>query len=126
MSAEPFSSPEAAWFWTMQALTARADGAGLQWSSGICEPDDVVNAVNQLYVTRRLSLQTVVMLRNYGSLARSPDPLRKDERADSDTWRRAMVLIGDALREKGIVRPLPRKPNHQPRARHRNRRGRMA
>ena len=50
-AAQPFRSAEAAWFWCMGFLAARAEGAGAAFGTGgnrPCEPDDVVKALDRL------------------------------------------------------------------------------
>lgn len=99
---EPFASAAAAWFWTMQALVARRDGAVLRGGVGKverpCEPDDVVKCLDRLYRTRRIDLQHARILRIWGE--RGEEPKRG---SDAAIWREAMQRLDLPLREKGIV-----------------------
>jgi hypothetical protein len=64
---QPFTTAEEAWFWTMQALIARREGARIVAGAGLtarpCEPDDVVKCLDRLYRQRRIDLQHARILR---------------------------------------------------------------
>ncbi len=104
---EPFDSVEAAWFWTMTALTARRDGArstaGLGKVERPCEPDDVVKCIDQLYRRRRIELLHVRVLRIWGERLSVPNPLYAGERSDARLWREAISRLEWPLRMKGII-----------------------
>ena len=105
--AEPFSSAEEAWFWTMAALIARRDGARLSAGRGAvirpCEPDDVVKCLDRLYRQRRIELQHARILRIWGERNTAPNPRIPHERGDLRLWREAMDRLDFPLRQKGIV-----------------------
>lgn len=105
--AEKFRSPEEAWFWTMAALAARREGARSDGDSRKvrrpCEPDDVVNCLDQLYRNRRIGLAHARILRIWGERRCAPNPLYAAERADWDLWREALDRLDWPLRVKGIV-----------------------
>ncbi len=107
VQAEPFTSAEEAWFWTMAALVARRDGARIVSGAGLvqrpCEPDDVVRCLDRLYRQRRVDLQHARILRIWGERQCAPDPRAPRERGDSRLWREAMARLDWPLRAKGIV-----------------------
>jgi hypothetical protein len=112
--AEPFSSAEEAWFWTMAALVARRDGARIKAGLGTvlrpCEPDDVVKCLDRLYRQRRIELAHARILRLWGERGTPPDPRIPRERGDASLWREAISRLEWPLRVKGIVadrRPQP-------------------
>jgi hypothetical protein len=110
--AQPFSSAEEAWFWTMAALVARRDGARIVSGAGLvqrpCEPDDVVRSLDRLYRQRRIDLQHARILRIWGERQSAPDPRVPREGGDARLWREAMQRLAWPLRAKGIVAgPLP-------------------
>lgn len=105
--AEPFSSAEAAWFWTMSALIARREGARVVAGAGRvqrpCEPDDVVKCLDRLYRQRRIDLQHARILRLWGERGQAPDPRALRERGDWRLWSEAIGRLDWPLRVKGIV-----------------------
>jgi hypothetical protein len=106
-AAEPFASVEEAWFWTMQALQARRDGARLRAAAGQvarpCEPDDVVNCLDRLYRQRRIDLAHARVLRHWGDLGIVPSVTARPEHADRRLWDEAMRHLEAGLVAKGIV-----------------------
>lgn len=106
-TAEPFRSPEAAWFWTMGVLEARKLGAGPAFGAQrrVCEPDDVVMTLDRLYRQRRIDLDHARILRVYGERGTPPDHGKPKERCDQRLWREAMDRLGLALKARGIVSP---------------------
>ncbi|WP_159996656.1 hypothetical protein [Roseomonas sp. 18066] len=105
--AEPFASAEQAWFWTMNALVARREGARIVAGAGTvprpCEPDDVVKCLDRLYRQRRIDLAHARILRLWGERGQAPDPRALRERGDSRLWREALSRLDWPLRQKGIV-----------------------
>lgn len=105
--ARPFRTVEDAWFWTMAALTARRDGAGLRLQPGRtarpCEPDDVVKCLDRLYRQRRIDLVHARVLRIWGERQAAPDPRR--DFGEARIWGEAMQRLAGPLRAKGIVAP---------------------
>lgn len=100
---EPFRSAEAAWFWAWPILEARREGAGHAFGHQrrICEPDDVVKAIDRLYRQRRIELRHARALREAGERGHAPT----DERSgDGRLWREAIAQLEQALRARGIVR----------------------
>ena len=73
-AAQPFRTPEAAWFWTMGVLVARRDGVGASFGTQrqVCEPDDVVMTLDRLYRQRRVDLAHARILRVYGERGTPP------------------------------------------------------
>lgn len=105
--AEPFASAEQAWFWTMNALIARREGARIVAGAGAvqrpCEPDDVVKCLDRLYRQRRIELAHARILRLWGERGQAPDPRALRERGDWRLWREALARLDWPLRQKGIV-----------------------
>jgi len=103
----PFGSAEEAWFWSVQAQEARAEGARCAAGLGLvprpCEPFDVMRAVDRLYRQRRLVRDHLHVLVHYGRRLMPPDPDRFREQRASVLWREAFDHIGPLLRDKGIV-----------------------
>jgi hypothetical protein len=103
----PFATAEEAWFWTMQALIARRDGARIVAGAGLtarpCEPDDVVKCLDRLYRQRRIDLQHARILRIWGERQQTPDPRQPREAGDARLWREAMQRLEWPLRVKGII-----------------------
>lgn len=105
--AEPFRSPEEAWFWTMSALRARREGQRYSAAKGLvkrpCEPDDVVLCLDMLYRSKRIELVHARILRAWGERGAAPDARYASERADHRFWKEAMDRLEWPLRVKGIV-----------------------
>ena len=103
----PFGSAEEAWFWSVQAQEARAEGARCVAGRGQvqrpCEPFDVMRAVDRLYRQRCLVRDHLHVLVHYGRRSMPPDPDRFREQRASVLWREAFDHIGPLLRDKGIV-----------------------
>ncbi len=103
---EPFKSAEDAWFWTVNALAARHEGANNSSGSSIerpCEPDDILRCLDRLYRTRRIELLHARVLRYWGDRGRAPNPKHPRERSDYRLWREVMDRLAWKLRHKGIV-----------------------
>lgn len=105
---EPFADTQEAWIWTMQALTARREGARVAAGRGLvarpCEPDDVFRELDRLYRRRKITLEHARVLRIYGERAAAPDPKVPDEAYDSALWRGALAALHESLVVKGITR----------------------
>lgn len=100
---EPFRSAEAAWFWAWGLIEARRDGAGHGFGHQrrICEPDDVVKALDRLYRQHRINLSHARVLREAGERGHAPTNERS---GDYRLWREAIAQLDQALRGRGIVR----------------------
>ncbi|WP_029009097.1 hypothetical protein [Azospirillum halopraeferens] len=103
----PFGSAEEAWFWSVQAHDAKAEGARVVAGRGLvarpCEPDDVLRTVDRLYRQRRLVRDHLHVLVHYGRRLMAPDPARRLEQRASTLWREAFACLSPVLRDKGIV-----------------------
>jgi hypothetical protein len=104
---QPFASAEAAWLWTMAALTARREGARHSTSEGRlprpCEPDDVITYLDTLYRQRRIDLAHARVLRLWGERRTPPAATIAAERHDYRLWTEALERLEWPLRIKGIV-----------------------
>lgn len=98
-----FSSAEAAWLWTMQALASRQAVPPRPAPPGPCRPEAVVRCLDTLYRRRRIELLHVRILRIWGLRGRAPDPRRARERCDWRLWREALERLEHPLRQQGIV-----------------------
>lgn len=103
----PFTSAEEAWFWFVQAQTARAEGArivaGVGASARPCEPVDIFRCLERLYRARRLVMDHILVLRYYGRRMMAPDPRRAKEIRAHGLWTEALGRLEDVLIGKGIV-----------------------
>lgn len=103
----PFDSVEAAWFWFVQAQTARNEGAQILSGAGLysrpCEPVDILREVERLYRGRRLLIDHIRVLRHYGLRMLSPDPHRPKEAHAYHLWIEAMEKLEEPLVAKRIV-----------------------
>jgi hypothetical protein len=104
---QPFDSAEAAWLWTMAALTARREGARYTAGKGLisrpCDPDDVVKCLDGLYRQKRISLAHARILRIWGERQITPSSAVAAERGDHALWVEALERLSWPLRVKGIV-----------------------
>ena len=89
-NATPFKSAEEAWFWFIQAQTARNEGAKIMAGAGLtprpCEPVDIIKNLERLYRDRHITMDHVMILRHYGQRQMSPDPRRAKEIRAYDLW----------------------------------------
>ncbi|MBL8641137.1 MAG: hypothetical protein JNL76_03375 [Alphaproteobacteria bacterium] len=103
----PFKSAEEAWFWFIQAQTARNEGARITAGAGLyprpCEPVDIIKALERLYRARTVTMDHVMVLRHYGQRLLSPDPRRQKEIRAYGLWKEALSKLEDALVIKRIV-----------------------
>ena len=102
----PFVDAANAWWWALDCLDARAEGA--RGTSSLrkgrpCEPDDVVKCLDALYRRRRLDLVHARILRIWGERQCAPNPAYAGERCDHRLWREALGRLEWPLRVKGIV-----------------------
>ena len=104
MTATPFPTAEAAWFWCMRALAARRDGVpSPAHADRPCAPDSIVLALDQLYRRRRIDRVHSRILRIWGERGVAPDPHFPADRADARLWREALDRLELPLRVRGIV-----------------------
>jgi hypothetical protein len=103
----PFKNAEEAWFWFIQAQTARNEGAKIMAGAGLyarpCEPVDIITALERLYRTRCVTMDHVMILRHYGQRMLSPDPRLQKERRPYELWREALEKLEGILVAKRIV-----------------------
>ena len=103
----PFSSPQDAWFWFMQAHEAANNGARFTGGQGDterpCEPADIISVAYRLYKQRRLLMDHMRVLAHYGHKLEAPNPQRPREQKAYDVWQEAMSRLAPALQSKGIV-----------------------
>ncbi len=104
----PFENALEAWFWFITAQQARVDGArfvsGLSATPRPCEPGDILNILNRLYRSRRLSMDHLLVLRHYGRRQMAPDPNRSKEVRAHKLWEEAFERLEPMLIQKKIVR----------------------
>lgn len=103
----PFKSAEEAWFWFIQAQTARNEGAKITAGAGLyqrpCEPVDIIKALERLYRSRSITMDHVMILKHYGQRQLSPDPRRAKEARAHAIWREALDKLESVLISKRIV-----------------------
>lgn len=102
-SPAPFTSAQAAWFWTTAALAARHDPRIAPPPPAICQPEEVLRCVDDLYRARGIELLHARILRLYGQRQRAPHPQRPQEACDRRLWNEAMAGLEGPLRKAGIV-----------------------
>lgn len=111
VQAVPFRSTEEAWFWFINAQSAKNDGARFVAGQGAvprpCEPLDILKALDRLYRNRRLIRDHLLVLRHYGRRQMAPDARRIKEARAHGIWHEALERLGEVLERKGIVCPLP-------------------
>ncbi len=104
-----FDSAEEAWFWFIQATTAREAGARIRANEGLykrpCEPTDIFKILERLHRHRRLNMHHFRILRHYGVRMVAPDITRATEVLASHLWDEAMAVMRDVFVAKGIVLP---------------------
>lgn len=102
-----FANAEEAWFWGIQCLAARADGArfraGLSMLARPCEPDDLLVSVESLVRRGRLRTAHVRTLFAFGRRLAAPDGRRNDEALAARLWEEALDRLTTPWRQKGIV-----------------------
>jgi len=106
VQAVPFRRAEDAWFWTMAGLAARREGAKRGGCRGIlrpCDPDDVVNCVQRLCRSGRISSVQARVLCTWGTRQMAPSERQERERMAVVHWRTALERLELPLRAKGIV-----------------------
>lgn len=103
----PFKSAEEAWFWFIQAQTARNEGARITAGAGLyqrpCEPVDIIKNLERLYRARAVTMDHIMVLRHYGQRLLSPDPRRPKEMRAYALWSEALSKLEEALIAKRIV-----------------------
>jgi HrpA-like RNA helicase len=104
---QPFKSAEEAWFWFIQAQTARNEGAKIKSGAGLyarpCEPVDIIKALERIYRARRLTMDHILVLRHYGQRMAAPDQQRPKECRAHKLWNEAMERLEEMLVQKRIV-----------------------
>lgn len=102
-----FKSAEEAWFWFIQAQTAKNEGARITAGSGLiprpCEPVDIITALERLYRNRMVGMNHVMVLRNYGRRMMAPDKRLRREAEAHSLWHEALDKLEAVLISKRIV-----------------------
>lgn len=105
---DPFPSAAEAWFWCVQCLKARADGArfvaGMALERRPCDPDDVLSGVERLFRRGRLTRHHLSVLWDYGVQNMPPDGRDRKQARAARLWDEAFDLLTSLWRPKGIVR----------------------
>lgn len=103
----PFDSVTEAWFWFIQAVAARNDGARITAGQALvprpCEPTDILKVLDRLVRNRRLLKEHLLVLRHYGRRLMAPDPRRVKEARAYRLWIEALDVLQVPLEQKGIV-----------------------
>lgn len=107
---QPFKNAEEAWFWFIQAQTARNEGAKIVAGAGLaprpCEPVDIIQCLERLYRSRSVTMDHVMILKHYGQRFMSPDPRIQKEARAYTIWREALdKLEGMLISKKIVVKP---------------------
>ena len=102
-----FATAAEAWFWGMQCVAARADGARFRADrstiSRPCEPDDLLTSVEELVRRGRLRAAHVRTLFGFGQRLAPPDPRCREEAQAAHLWEEALDRLTTPWRKKGIV-----------------------
>ena len=103
----PFKNAEEAWFWFIQAQTARNEGAKIIAGAGLtprpCEPVDIIKCLERLYKNRCVTMDHVMVLRHYGRQLMAPNLRHKKETRAYYLWHEALDKLEDMLVSKRIV-----------------------
>lgn len=103
----PFATPAEAWFWGVQCLAARAEGARFRADQSAlarpCEPDDLLVAVERLVRAGRLRAAHVRTLFAFGRRLAPPDAREPGEQRAALLWDEALDRLSTPWRSKGIV-----------------------
>ncbi len=100
--AEPFKSVDVAVIWAVRAFVVRCSGIHSPGSLGVssCLPDDIINAINRLWLRHRITLDHVRVLRKWADAGCAPD--KRDSR-DLMMWREVMAVLKPDMQLRGIV-----------------------
>lgn len=108
--AQPFDTAEQAWFWFTESQTQPSSArfkvsteAG--FISRPCQPIDILQALDGLYRSRRLTMDHLLVLRHYGRRMLPPDPRRAKEIRGYRIWTEALTRLGEILEDKKIIKP---------------------
>lgn len=103
----PFDSAAEAWFWCMQCLAAREEGAritaGLALVPRPCDPEDVLVAAERLARAGRLRRGHVQVLVRAGRALLPPDPQNRATETAARLWDEALDSLATVLAARGIV-----------------------
>lgn len=104
---QPFSSTEDAWFWTFNALMARAQGSlHTQHSLRVprpCEPDDIIIILDRLFRQGRITAAHARVLKRWGERG-SPPRAGGASPEECRLWLEALGTLGSALEARHLVR----------------------
>ncbi len=103
----PFDTAAEAWFWCVQCLLARADGARITAGLGLvarpCDPEDVLMAAERLLRRGRLRRGHLRVLGEAGRAGLPPDPRVRASETPARLWAEAIDRLATALMARGIV-----------------------
>ncbi len=104
----PFRDAAEAWFWFIQAWSARQDGARITAGAAgsvlrPCEAIDIFSTLERLHRNRRLLRDHLLVLRHYGRRLAPPDSRRPKEMRAYRLWQEAMDVLTPVFERKGII-----------------------
>lgn len=104
-----FKTSEECWFWYMRVLAQFNDALpmAIETETGPLDPGIISRALEQLYKSRRLSLNHLRVLRFYGERQKAPRPFIKSEEDVFILWRQALNALAEPLRNQGVLAEQP-------------------
>lgn len=107
LPSQPFACTEDAWFWSVQCLMAREEGARSVAGEGAearpCDPEDIVKSVERLHRIGRLTRRHLDVLVDYGIRLTQPRPDARGESLAARLWDEAIDMLTTPFKQKGIV-----------------------
>lgn len=103
----PFLDAQEAWFWFMDSMRARVDGARQRFDASLyarpCEPDDLYRLVMGLRRAGLIHDAHLRVLAAYGWRGAPPDPRVSEEVRAERLWDEAVDRLTTALKARGLI-----------------------
>lgn len=103
---DKFQNAEQMWFWFLYSKSVRNDFGHYNCRTStkrICELVDVETLVTKLYLSGKLTLNHLSVMKEYGDRHRAPHQYIWRENRDATIWDEAMKILNDAAIKKGWI-----------------------
>jgi len=98
-----FNDAEHLWFWFISSRRIQSGFTRPGACNRPCELLDIETLVTQMYLSGRITVGELEVLKKYGELRKIPNQHIWKENKDAALWSSAIAALGSACRKKGWI-----------------------
>lgn len=104
-TAEKFQNAEQLWFWFLYSKSVQNGflRTRTNCTKRPCELLDVESLITKLYLSGRLTEEQLDVMKKFGDRRRAPHQYIWSENRAADLWRRAMLVLENAAKQRGWI-----------------------